>query len=313
MRKVEGVNLDRINWERINISLRRNQLAIGGTDQQRLRRLVAFYREHTPKQRLADCSTCGGVSDIIETCCPFCGDTDVGEKTDMLAVVVDQSPIIMTPERQLDAAVKRVHEWKARTADSLWELGNEIQQLYDTGLWQKRTNPDGTPKYRQWAMFVEQELSISNTYSYRLMDICSQFTREQVRDIGPTKLSMTLKVTSSDRIKMLRAAADGATVSQLRDLAREIGSVASRSERKRKSDRHYRRGKGRKAEKFRIKEVVTRRELVPHREGDDKGQRIRIPMPLICEEMITPTLKQRIVLTNEIDGTLILVIERMIV
>jgi hypothetical protein len=29
--------------------------------------------------------------------------------------------------------------------------------------------------------------------------------------------------------------------------------------------------------------------------------------------MITPTLKQRIVLTNEIDGTLILVIERMIV
>lgn len=308
MRKSAGIKDGAIRFPIVDAALRRHQLAIGGTEQQRVMRLQAFFREHTPKERLADCTICEGVSDINEPHCPYCGD-GAGET----AIVAEAKAMVITPVQQLDASVKRVHELKARTADSLWELGQEIRRLYDGNLWQYRVH-DGQQTYKQWALFCEKELGLSNTYSYRLMDIASQFTREQVREIGPTKLSMTLKVTNADRVKMLRAAAGGATVSQLRELARDIGIVEG-SRRTgldgRQTGRAPRKRAGRKKEKYQTQELIARRELVPHRDGHITGQKIRVPGPLVCEEMITPQLKQRFVLTNEIDGTLILIVERV--
>lgn len=307
MRKIAGVKVEAIKFPVIDAALRRHQLAIGGTDPQKVMRLQSFFREHTPKERLADCTICEGISDINEPHCPYCGDG-----AEEAVIVAEATAMVITPTQQLDASVRRVHELKARTADSLWELGQEIRRLYEGNLWQYRVQ-DGQQTYKQWAVFCEKELGLSNTYSYRLMDIASQFTREQVRDIGPTKLSMTLKVTNEDRVKMLRAAAGGATVSQLRDLARDIGIVAGtrRVDKGIKAGRAPRKRAGRKREKYEIKEMLARREFVPHRDGHITGQKIRVPGPLVCEEMITPQLKQRFVLTNEIDGTLILIVERV--
>lgn len=308
MRKIAGVNVERVDYAHVDAALRRHQLAVGGTDQQRVMRLLSYYRENTPKARLGECDVCEGVSDTQEPHCPFCGD---GAEA-ALAVANTTRQLVMTPVQQLDVGVRRVHELKARTADSLWELGQAVRELYDTGLWQYRVQ-EGVQCYKQWAVFCEKELGISNTYSYRLMDIATQFSREQVREIGPTKLSMTLKVTNEERVRMLRAAADGATVSQLRELARDIGIVSQGGVRGKKggAGRHQRKRAMRHREKYEIKELLARREFVPHKDGQLAGHKIRVPGPLVAEEMITPNLKQRFVLTNEIDGTLILVVERV--
>jgi hypothetical protein len=313
MRKIGGLKATEIKFAVVEAALKRNQLAIGGTDVQRIARLQAFYREHTPKERLADCSVCDGISDIMEPGCPYCGD---GAPDPNKLVQLKPSAIVMTPERELDTVVKRVLDLKSRTADALWELGEEIRKLYESQLWQRRTNDDGQQKYKQWATFVEAELGISNTYSYRLMDIATKFDREQVRAFGPTKLSMTLRVPDEEREKMLRAAAEGASVSQLRELARDIGVVAQGSNRGAKggAGRHKRskaQDRPRYYERYRLKNLLGRREMVPHRDGELKGNKIRMQYPLVCEEQIAPGLKQRFVLTNDVDGTLILIVERV--
>ena len=195
----------------------------------------------------------------------------------------------------------------------MWELGIEVQRLYESQLWRQRSKTDGAEAYTSWGHFCEQELAISNAYSYRLMDVSAKFTREQVRDLGPTKLAMTLKVPEIARIQMLEAAASGATVTQLRDMVRDIGAIPQGEKRGAKGgSRHHKRLKvGRKKEWVKIGEMLLRREMVPKREDAAVGVKIRLPGPLAVEEWIIKGLvKQRIVLTNEIDGTLILVVER---
>jgi len=310
VRKIAGVNAEKLRFAIIEAALKKHELPIGGTDAQKVQRLSAYYREYTPKDRLADCSVCDGVSDINEPACPFCGD---GGVEDSAIVHEIRRSAALTPVQELDAAVARIRDLKVRAAESMWELGSEVKTLYDSQLWRQRKREDGAESYTSWGHFCEEELNISNSYSYRLMDISAQFSREQVRELGPTKLAMTLKVPAPERVKMLQAAASGATVTQLRDMVRDIGAIPQGEDRGAKGGtRHHKKRKvGRKKEWVKIGEMLVRREMVPKREDAAVGVKIRLPGPLAVEEwIIKGGVKQRIVLTNEIDGTLILVVER---
>ena len=336
--KVMGVVIANVRMECVDAALVKHKLETTGTDSQKIGRLAAHYRETVDKKRMADCSTCGGVSDVQEPACPFCGDGAVeGPATPhpdqtltpppppplpplpQAAIVhrVAEVPvqIVKHTEADLNVAVARVQELKLAASERLWELGEAVKHIFDTELWKQRAVEDGAPKYKTWGMFAETELGITHSYSFKLMDVASSFTREEVRLLGPTKLYLTLTVPKEKQAKLLAAAGEGASVKELGKMAEEEGKEKRKTGRTGKggAGQHKADGKkgGRKPEKITVAMLCTRVEI-PLLKGADPSKRAKsiADMPT-GEERMFNGVKQRFVVTKGEDGALLLVVERV--
>lgn len=334
--KVQGVVISKVQIACVDEALTEHKLSVGGTDVQKVGRLAEYYRENVDKKRLADCSTCGGVSDVREPACPFCGDGAVeGQATPHpdqhltppppplpQAAIVHRTPdhttVITTPmtEGDLNVAVLRVRELKLSAAERLWELGDAVKRIFDTELWKQRTSDAGVPKYKTWGQFSEAELAITHSYSFKLMDVAATFTRDEVRMLGPTKLYITLTVPKGEKqAKLLQAAGAGASARDLGKMADEMGKEKRDTGRTAKggAGAHKAGAKkgGRKPEKITVAMLCTRVE-VPLCKGADVAKRAKTlaDMPT-GEERMFNGVKQRFVVTKEKDGSLLLVVERV--
>lgn len=340
---VHGVNMGAVKIPLVDAALARRSLAIGGTDQQKVGRLAQWYGQHTPKGRIADCSTCGGESDVEEPACPFCGDgeSDVpavapaargtSGKSAAEAVappaglvrypgprVPPPRPVeVLAPpasEAALDAAVAQIGELMHSAADRLWELGAAVKDVFDRTLWSMRKTDDGAARYKSWGQFCETELGISHGYSLKLMDVASVFSREQVRTIGASKLYITLQVPKAERDKLLGAAEAGASKRDLEKLAQEVGKEKRDTGRKGKGGAGTHKGGpkgGRKLEKITVAMLTTRVEMHP---VTSKGAKVKLKVPhapLVAEERMFNGVKQRIVVTTDEEGFLLVVVERV--
>jgi hypothetical protein len=259
--KVQGVEMAKTSATIIAASLVRLGLDVEGSDAEKVGRLVSYYKEKVDKKRLADCDICGGISDVNEPECPYCGDSGVAvgplhetpapaepappvakvskakakatpapeeapveAQAEIIAPPVQAAIVLSSPwtEADLDSAVGRVQELKLQTADRLWELGAAVKQICDNQLWLQRTDENGAPKYKTWGQFTETELEITHSYSYKLMDVAAHYTRDEVRRLGASKLAITLTVPKEKRAELIDAA-ESASVRELDQMATDIG------------------------------------------------------------------------------------------
>lgn len=358
---VSGVNMGAVKVRLVEEALAKRELPAGGSEAQKVARLATWYQTNTPKNRIADCGTCGGESDVEEPACPFCGDGEVEDVapepvvpagvSGKAAAVVERAPepapalparalngqslvkvekgaTRVTPapapveyvqpaitEEALDAEVAAVRVLMASAADRLWELGWKLKNLFDTTLWTARKADDGVAtRYRSWGQFCEAEFGISHGYSLKLMDVAREFTREQVKQIGASKLYITLQVPKGEARDRLLGMAPGASRKELQEAAAEEGKEKRETGRTGKggAGTHKPGGKtgGRKPEKITVAMLTTRVELYPL---DQKGRksRIKVASPLACEERMFNGVKQRVVVTNDEAGHLMVVVERV--
>jgi hypothetical protein len=357
---VNGVNMGAAKMPLVEAALVRRSLPVGGTDAQKVGRLVAWYAAHTPKNRIADCSTCGGESDVEEPACPFCGDGEseaapapasmtgtsgkvasapptspakpvppsaaglvryekpkpaTGLVSAPVAEVVARAP----SEAALDDAVAGIGVLMQSAADRLWELGAAIRDVFDTGLWGQRKSEDGAAKYKAWGQFCEAELGISHGYSLKLMDVAREFSRDQVRKIGASKLHITLAVPKGEARDRLLGIAPTTSKVDLAKLAetekKALDAPARDTGRGKKGGAGTHKGGpaksgGRKPEKITVAMLTNRVELTPLTVDGKKGK-LKITHPFIAEERLFNGVKQRIVVTNDEEGFLLLVIERV--
>jgi hypothetical protein len=108
-------------------------------------------------------------------------------------------------EKDLDAAVTRVQVLKAKAAESAWELGVEIKNIYDAQLWKLR-DEGGKPRYKNPDAFTNEELGMTPANAWKLMDIAKNFTRGQVHEFGTAKLGLILQAPESARAELLSKA-----------------------------------------------------------------------------------------------------------
>lgn len=266
--------------------------------------LAKHFKRATPKTRLADCTICGGISDVNLPACPYCGDVETNE---VAAVEVVARPTVATPAdslphgvAELNDAVARVVELKRDAALNVWELAQQMVKLSETGLWKLRKDEDGNPRYRTWGLFCTAELGMSATHAYRLCDVARNFTRQQVEAIGTTKLQLALKVPPEKRSDVIRAAEGGATVAQI---AAQVSATAEREEPVRG---------GKRQENVTVAALLGRVEI-PLFKSRSHAQRAKaigeIPRG---EERMLNSVKQTFVVTrDEGSGELLLVIERV--
>jgi hypothetical protein len=245
---------------------------------------------------------------------------DGPEPTPTPAIVVEAPLEVISPpqtEASLDSAVGRIKTLAIGVADRLWELGDAIRDLFDHALWTTRQTPDGRQKYRAWGDFCEAELGISHGYSLKLMDVAREFTREQVGRIGAAKLHLTLSVPKGPaRDRLLGLAESGASRAQIAEATR--AEIALLPEASHDTGRGAKGGAsthrpgaqgGRKPERITIASLLDRVEMFPTTPRGTK-YRTKIPIPIACEERMFNGCVQRIVVTNDEDGYVMVVVER---
>lgn len=339
-KKVQGVLMEKVRIELVReASVRLGATVEGLSDAQLVGQLVSLYKQTVDKKGLADCTTCGGISDVAEPMCPYCGDTGIEEtepepEPEVVPEVAEPEPspevapppsaivpvILEHPldEGDLDRAVSRVQELKLEAASSVWELGNEVKRLCDLELWKQRKDAEGVPKYKTWGQFTEAELGITHSYSFRLMDVSSNYTKEQVRQLGASKLYITLTVPKEQRDLLLHAAEEGASKRELEEMAEDIGKEPRTTGRTKKGGAGAHKGKGKAAPKRKAKTtdkvtvaMLCTRVEIPLCKGASKEKRAKslIDMP-VGEERLFNGVTQRFVLTKDDDGCLVLVVER---
>lgn len=376
-----------VNMALVEASLAAKGQPVGGTDGQKLDRLQAWYQKNTPKARIADCSTCGGESDVEEPKCPYCGDGEVADAPIIPTVpatsgkvALDDPPAtppppslppppprgetlnipppppppsgvvpyrrgaaspnvvettggegVSTPvtEEALDEAVRAISDLMVSAADKLWEVGNAIREVFDQSLWTARKNEDGSARYKSWGHFCEVELGISHGHSLKLIDVAREFTREQVRQIGPTKLHITLQVPKGearDRLLGIAPTVNKAELSKVAKIEVEKAEVEAKTKTGRSTGRGGKgktgkggagshvagppRTGGRKPDKITVAMLVNRVEMLPVNEKGAKQKQRITGAPLVAEERLFNGVRQRVIVTNDDDGYVMVIVER---
>jgi hypothetical protein len=97
----------------------------------------------------------------------------------------------------LDASVARCRDLYQGAVTNLYDLGVELRRLFAGKVWLQRRDTEGAPIYDSWTRFVDVELAGVCTvqYTYTLMAVARQYSREKVLEHGPKKLNLLLRVT----------------------------------------------------------------------------------------------------------------------
>lgn len=122
----------------------------------------------------------------------------------VVAPAADEAPVeVLGSEAELDEALKHVIELHHSAVVNYWEVGRELHRIFKSRLYVVRKGTDGTPKYKSWSQFVVAEVGVSAQYSYRIMEVATMYSREQVAEIGISKLSLMAQLDEAERKKLM--------------------------------------------------------------------------------------------------------------
>jgi hypothetical protein len=238
---VRGVDLSRVDAKSLKKIVKAKRLAAGSTPGE----LVLALSDHLIKlhkaspSELMRCDWCGGSSDATFAKCPYCGLSD-DESTTRLALEnpsataetelhsgsqapverVHQAELVTT--KDLDAAVAEIRRLQVDIVDNHWQLGRLLDEGHEKRLYTLRLDAAGKPKYANWAQWVTAELGIGARYALDLAAISKVFTREQIREVGVTKLRVLARIPDeAKRANLVERAKSELTTKEVQREARD--------------------------------------------------------------------------------------------
>lgn len=210
----------------VDEALEREGLTVIGASEERVERLKAHYEER-PQHELADCSECGFASPAEEPACAFCGHAD-GEDS---AAIVEALPVdlgdVEEAEHRLDQAIARYASAGRDMVGSGWDMGNAAREIRESKLYLARRALKGEPLYRNFEEFCRRELHRSSMDVRRMIDVASNFTRQEAVEVGTTKLGITLRIADlQKRAPLLEMARDpDVSVRQLHEATEKVAKT----------------------------------------------------------------------------------------
>lgn len=226
-KKVWGIAPRNICHTVLDEELTRLGLETGGPCEARVERMFTWIDNNMDIDTRVDCD-CGGYSDTTHfKRCPFCGDAEV-EQDD--GTVIPGEAILLTPGVEilsaatLDASVQRIKRLKSDMARNYYHLGVMLAEVYDRGLWKLRVK-GGNQVYSDFAQWTRAEAGLGRTQALKMIDVATNFSEKEVKDIGHTRLAVALQVPPEYRDRMVEKAHAGASK---RDLEKEVAVVKGR-------------------------------------------------------------------------------------
>jgi hypothetical protein len=168
--------------------------------------------------------------------CPYCGisgidpvpapeipeDATKDEVVTTLAEAAVEGAQLQTVD-DLDKSVAEIKAKQDATVATMWELAGAIAYNFEHELWRLRRDENGAPIYGNVKEFWEAELGFGRAYCYGLMDVRRNFTEEDMKQIGPTKLRTVLRAPEGkERKKLLEQARKGASKADLEETVKKV-------------------------------------------------------------------------------------------
>jgi len=173
------------------------RLPTNGSPEALVARLQSLWRQTDPPIVLANCSECGGDSDARLPECPYCGEPGqaVAPPKDEALTAADGQPLPQpgATVADLDEAVARVARMDAQVGVSTYDMGLALRDIQERGLWRLRLDQYGLHRFRSFYDFVEEEIGLRRAAARRWIRVTEQFTREQVEEMGVTRLAQALR------------------------------------------------------------------------------------------------------------------------
>lgn len=97
----------------------------------------------------------------------------------------------------LDEAERLVAELLSDGMASQWRIGAAFNDLYSRGLFKYRVDEAGKPLHTFASWCDSQNISVA--YARALMGVAANYTEEEVRDVGASKLNVNLRLPREQR------------------------------------------------------------------------------------------------------------------
>lgn len=111
--------------------------------------------------------------------------------------------VITHTEKDLDDALARIKGHQANVVDDLYAIGGELHTIIEFELWKLRTDDQGRPAYNSFDSFVKAELPLKKVQAWRLAQLTSNFTLEQMQKFGGRFLMEVLKLPPEERQQVM--------------------------------------------------------------------------------------------------------------
>ena len=224
---------------------------------------------------------------------------------------------VLAKAPELDGAVAEVRRLKQQVVQDYWELGRAIFQIYDGKLHLLRRTEYGKPMYDSWSRFCAEELKMSPQHSYALMDVSVNFTRDDIAELGTTKLTPILRLPQSERAEMLKRAKTLPASKVIEEVRRLAGG--KRRETGRKKVEGQGRGRPKKAEVRAPKGGVTVAMMLgrvqvklharPKKKGDEEKRAMKLADDPHGTLVLLNGVEQFFKVSSDAKGQLILIVE----
>jgi hypothetical protein len=190
------------------------------------------------------CDYCGGFSpDDSPDGCPFCGTPDDQDEPDLkrnppgpaaqpkeIEVTKPSKTEIVPRQHQtvqtvamLDEVVEEIRKLRQEDAANAWQISLALKRIWEEDLWKLRRTEHGEVVYKNFEALTRAEFGFGRKYAQDQIRIVQEYTEEQFRDYGPTKLRTVLQQPKKDRAALLGQLQQGASRSEIEEPQRARG------------------------------------------------------------------------------------------
>ena len=131
-------------------------------------------------------------------------------RTTTLVKVERQRQIVKpgrTGEKELDKLLEKFRALRKQFGVTGYDIAVVVKQLHDTEAWKLRTKSEkGDRAFQTFPQFVQAELEISRSHAYYLVGVASKYTREEVAEVGASKLRWLMRLDGEAHTRLLEAA-----------------------------------------------------------------------------------------------------------
>jgi hypothetical protein len=139
--------------------------------------------------------------------------------------VVERLEIVGETEKPtqqlLDTVTQKLLAMKSSLALHYWHLGRQGKVVLDRELWKMRTDAAGKPVYTTFNQWCEKELRMKAKVFYGLMDAAAEFTEDQARRLGMTKLQLVMGAPKNAKAELMAAAEAGASKREIAERVKQ--------------------------------------------------------------------------------------------
>ena len=144
--------------------------------------------------------------------------TTVVGKDDTAASLATKLPSHLSVA-DLDGHCKTIKKSVRKVGEEYYKTALAFKAIQDQELWKLRENSRGERAYTNFGQWAKTELAINASGAYQMIRLVEQFTEDDIKKIGPSKLRIALTLPKDKAAKLLK---EGGSMKEMSERAKQL-------------------------------------------------------------------------------------------